>query len=224
MRRILVLTAVDVEARGLARRLGLAPVASPGLGRYGRGSVEVACVGLGAGRLEALPALEGADPLVVSAGACGALAPTLRVGDLVVPESVVSSAGVRHATDAIPGLARAGVMVDAGRVLETAEAKLRLFDATGAVAADMESATIVQWARQRGLRAAVVRAVSDGSDRGVPADVAAIVDGDGRTRPGRALRLMLGRPSALPAVLALRHGTSAALDAVAAALVRVAQS
>jgi adenosylhomocysteine nucleosidase len=115
-------------------------------------------------------------------------------------------------------------MVDVGRALETAAAKLRLFDETGAVAADMESAAIVQWARSRGLPAAIVRAVSDGCDRGVPPEVAAIVDDDGRTRPVRALRVMLGRPSALLAILALRHGTSAALDAVAAALVRVAHS
>ena len=48
MSRILVLTALDVEARGLARHLGLDPIHAASWPRYGDGSLEIAAVGLGA--------------------------------------------------------------------------------------------------------------------------------------------------------------------------------
>jgi len=108
-------------------------------------------------------------------------------------------------------------------VVESAAAKSRLWMETAALAVDMESAVIVAWARSRGLRAAVVRGVSDTATDAVPADLAGLVDVGGRVSAGRAVRAALARPAALADAMNLGRGTAAALKSVAAALARVAR-
>jgi adenosylhomocysteine nucleosidase len=157
---------------------------------------------------------------VVSAGVCGALSPDLAEGDLVVPETVVSSTGARYATAAVAGLRRAGTLVTVDEVVATPSAKARLWVEAGALACDMESAAILEWARARRIPAAVIRAVSDTAEHGVPADLAAVVEPDGRVRTLRAVRTMLARPRAFADALLLRSGTHAALRTVARALGR----
>src|SRR5262249_61039775 len=123
--------------------------------------------------------------LVVSAGVCGALRPVTAEADLAVPEAV--GAGTRRiATAVLPEVRRAGTLVTVEEIVATPEQKARLWVETGALACDMESAPILEWAAKRGFRAAVVRGVSDRASRGVSADLAAIVEPDGRGRPTRA--------------------------------------
>jgi adenosylhomocysteine nucleosidase len=221
--RLLVLTAVDLEARDLARHLGLSPV--PGAWpRFAGGSLEIVGVGLGATYLLTRLATLPTPSLVVSAGACGALAPELAVGTLVVPEEVLAPDGRRHPTAAVAGLRRRGLLVTTDQVLVDAPAKSRLWLATGALAVDMESAPILDWAASRGVPALVVRAVSDAAGRGVPADLARVVRQDGRVRPMRAVGAVLARPGALADAMALRTGAAAALKVVAAALGALARA
>lgn len=224
MTRVLVVTAVDLETRGLARHLGLDRVAGSAWPHFRGGALELVCAGPRAAHLEAR--VGGAAPasLVISAGVCGALAPDLVEGDLVVPEVVVSSRAVRHATAVLPRLRRAGTLVTVDRVVGTAEMKARLWVETGALACDMESAPILEWAAARGLAAAAVRGVSDTASRGVSPDLAAVVEPDGRVRTTRAIRVVLSRPRAIPEAMMLRSGTNAALKAVAAALGTVARA
>jgi adenosylhomocysteine nucleosidase len=223
--RVLVVTAVDLETRGLARQLGLERVTATAWPHFRGGALELVCAGPRAAHLEARAA--GATPsLVISAGVCGALAPNLVEGDLVVPEAVVGvgAGAVRHSTRALPGLRRAGTLLTVDAVVATAELKARLWMETGALACDMESVPIVEWARARGLAAAVVRAVSDTASRGVSLDLAAVVEPDGRVRTTRAVRVVLSRPGAIAEAMTLRSGTQAALKSVAAALGTVARS
>jgi len=221
--RVVVLTAVDVEAGGLARHLGLARVDGADHPRFRAGALELVCVGPGARYLDARVGGLPAPALVVSAGVCGALAPHLRAGALIVPEAVVDAGGARLATAEVPGLPRSGTLLGVTAVVATPDAKTRLWLATGALACDMESAAILAWAATRGVPAAVVRGVSDAASRGVPPDLAALVEPDGRVRTARAVRAALARPRALADALALRGGTSAALRSVARALARIAR-
>jgi adenosylhomocysteine nucleosidase len=215
--RLLVLTAVDFEARGLARHLGLTPVGRA-WSHFSGGALEIVAVGVGAGYLATRVDASAAPSLVVSAGVCGALAPELAVGALVVPESVLGADGRARATAVAGGLRRHGTLLSADRVLEDAAAKSRRWLETGALAVDMESAAILDWASARGLPGLVVRGVSDPAGRGVPADLARVVQDDGRVRPMQAVSAMLARPRALADAVALRAGTAAALKTVAAAL------
>jgi len=221
---VLVLTAVDVEARGLARHLSLDAVPGAEWPHYRSGAIEVACVGLRAAYLAARAAGWRRPALVLAAGACGALAPSLAVGDLVVPEAVRTESGTTYATAAAAPLQRAGTILSVSEVVATAAEKARLWLASNAVAVDMESAVIIEWARAEGLRAAVVRAVSDAADAGVPPALAALVGPDGRVRRAGALRLALTEPARLADAVALGRATAVAIRTVAAAVARVARA
>jgi adenosylhomocysteine nucleosidase len=222
--RILVLTALDVEARGLARHLGLDPVHASSWPRYAGGRLEISVVGLGARALAERGEAWPAPNVVVSAGACGALAPELEVGELVTPETVLGPDGQRHATAALAGLARRGTLLTTDQVVGDGAAKARLWLETGALAVDMESAAILRWAADRGVRGVVLRGVSDTANRGVPADLARVVSEDGRVHPMRAVTAVLARPAALADAMALRAGTAAALKTVAAALGKLSRA
>jgi adenosylhomocysteine nucleosidase len=221
--RVLVVTAVDLEARGLARHLGLARVTGCDWPHYRGGALDLVCAGPRATYLEARCAEVESASLVISAGVCGALSPDLAEGDLIVPESVVAATR-RLTTVALPELRRAGTLVTVEEIVATPEQKARLWVETGALACDMESAPILEWAAKRGLRAAVVRGVSDRASRGVSPDLAAVVEPDGRVRTARAVRVVLSRPRAIPEAMMLMTGTNAALKSVAAALARVARA
>jgi hypothetical protein len=220
---ILVLTAVDVEARGLARHLGLTAVATSRWPHYRGGVLEVACVGPRAARLPERGSWR-PPTLIVSAGACGALAPDLAVGTLVVPEAVLGPSGARLGTIPLLPLARSGTLLTTEDVVHTPGDKARLWIETGAVAVDTESSVLLEWARALGVPAAVVRAVSDAATSGVPADLAALDEPGGRVSRGHALRAMLARPAALADAIALGRGTGAALKTVAGALARLARA
>ena len=223
MTRVAILTAVELEATVLARLLGLPRVGGDGWPHFGAGMLELVCVGPRAGHLESRAARMTPPALVVSAGVCGALSPGLAAGDLVVPEAVLGPTGARYATVEVGGLARAGTLATVTEVVTTPAAKARLWMATTALACDMESAAILEWARARGVPAAVIRGVADTADRGVPEDLAAVVQPDGRVRTARAVRAVLARPRALADAMALRSSTHAALQGVARALARIAR-
>lgn len=223
MTRVLVLTAVDVEARTLARHLGLTRDPATPWPHFTGGALEIATVGVRACRLaERAPSFRPHD-LVVSAGACGALGPELSAGDLVVPRVVLGPDGRRWPAAPLRAPAGAGTLLSVDEVVETASQKSRLWLETGALAVDMESAAILAWASARGVPVAVVRGVSDDAERGIPAALAAAVDDDGRVRPFRAVTAALSRATALGDLMALRAGTEAALKSVAGALAALAR-
>lgn len=223
MTRLLVLTAVDLEAQTLARHLGLTAAGSAWT-HFSGGSLEIVAVGVGARHLGQRGRPPGGPVLVVSAGLCGALAPELAAGALVVPEAVLGADGRRRPTAAVAGARRHGTLLTVDRVLEDAAGKARRWLETGALAADMESAPIMDWAADRGLPALVVRGVSDPAERGVPADLARAVHADGRVSPMRAVTAMLARPGAIADAIALRTATTSALKIVAATLGTLSRS
>ena len=137
---MLVLTAVELEARALARELELPQGSRFPFPVYerpteiGRARLRVAPVGLRAALLpERWPALVAdlASPLVISAGTCGALAPGLGVGDLILPESVLGPTGER--LNVTPGAHRSalerapdawtGLLLTSAELVGTPEAK-----------------------------------------------------------------------------------------------------
>ena len=238
MTSVLTLTAVELEARSLARELELGPLSHfpfPVFERS-RGNVRlrVAPVGLRAGLLaERWPALAAdlTSLLVISAGTCGALAPDLGVGDLILPESVLGLSGERlnvtpgahRAAVALAGGARTGLLLTTSDVVATPEAKAARFQATGALAVDLESAIILAWASHQGCPSLVVRAVSDTAAQRLPAELVGLVTREGKLLTGRVLTLALTHPSTIPHALLLRRGSGRALKSVARLIAALAE-
>ena len=238
MTDLLVLAAVELEARGLARELELQRLSRFPFPVYelqrGGCRLRLAPVGLRAALLsERGPALVAdlVSPLVISAGTCGALASELGAGDLILPESVIGLGGER--LNVTPGVharaaalapdARRGLLLTSRDVLATPEAKADGFRATGAVAVDLESALILAWASRQGRPSLVVRAVSDTAHQRLPSELADLLTPEGKLRTGRAVALALIRPRTIPHAFLLRRGSRRALRSVArllAALVR----
>ena len=230
MNPVLILTAVDLEARALARELELPLLRRFPFSTFGRDALRIAPVGLGA----ALCAerwgdlLDGfAVPLVVSAGVCGGLDPRLRPGDLVIPERVIGPTGDTQRIE--PAYHRAAVvaggtgtctapLVTTRKIVATPGDKAALFAASGAAAVDMESAVIVRRAAAAGFPALVVRGVSDAAEHSLPPELTRLVGPEGTLRLGRALALGVTRPATLPRAIELRRRTRRALAAVARVL------
>ena len=235
MSGILILTAVELEARALARRLELPPITVLPFPAYGRGLLRVAPVGLRAGLLATRwpRLLAGFNyPLVVSAGVCGALALDLSAGDLVLPESVLGPSGERlnvtptrhrQATE-LAGSARGGTLVTSAEMVATVEAKAALFASSGALAVDMESSVILAHAGAAGCPTLVVRGVSDAASESLPLELVDLMTPAGKLRPMRALALTVTRPRLVPRAMALRQATRRALAAVARVLAALAAS
>jgi adenosylhomocysteine nucleosidase len=228
--RLLILVAVELEARGLARKLGLRRRAPGPWSHFAAGRIEIRVVGLRAAGLSTWDLGDDVD-LVVSAGSCGALVPALsRAGALVLPEIVLPPDGPALTVDragharALAAAAHAGLVPATGPlatvqdVVDTPEAKAALARRTGALAVDMESAAIVAAAQRRGLAAIVVRGVSDTADQPVPRELAALAAAGTQPRPAQAARVVLRRPALLREAWALWRGTRLALDTVATIL------
>jgi DeoD family purine-nucleoside phosphorylase len=113
--------------------------------------------------------------MAVRVGTCGALDAGLALGDLVAAEAALAAdgtsralgAGERIGSDAAlaaslaGGGARAGLVVSTDVFYERDESRARAWRAAGALAVEMEAATIFAVAAQRGIRAGCVLAVSD---------------------------------------------------------------
>jgi len=138
---------------------------------------------------------------LISFGVCGALDPTLKVGDLVVGSGVFMD-GVRIAADeawverliaALPG-ARRGDFASGGAIVGDVAAKAALRRETGASAVDMESHLVAG----SGLPFAVLRAVSDHADRDLPRSARAAFRSDGGVDVGAVFLALMASPAELP--------------------------
>jgi adenosylhomocysteine nucleosidase len=149
---------------------------------------------------------------LISFGFCGALDPTLRAGDIVVPLAVLETGG-SYPTD--PALSKAaggwfgGLLVATENVVVTREAKRRLFEQTRAAAVDLESGAVARVAGRHDLPFTAIRAVCDPADRTLPPAALVAIDSRGGVRLIRVFRSLLRRPSQLPELLALARDAAA---------------
>lgn len=120
---------------------------------------------------------------IVSTGFCGALDPTLKVGDLV-----------------------SDVPLSLDHVAATAEEKRALRAQTGASIVEMESAAVMTKAAEWGAKFFSVRAVSDTAQDDMPLDFNLYRDAEGRFSRTRIALAALARPfTTVPALLRLER-------------------
>lgn len=141
---------------------------------------------------------------IVSTGFCGALSPTLGVGDIIVADSVLDPAsGFRFRAEQPPGekqmQAISGPIVSLDRVAVTAGEKDRL-RRTGAVAVDMETAVLAVRAREACIPLYCVRAVSDSAGESLAMDFNQYRDREGRFSRWRIAAAALLAPRSIPAL------------------------
>jgi hopanoid-associated phosphorylase len=187
--------------------------------------VAVACSGARPVRARAEAArliARGAEGLV-SFGLAGGLAPAAASGDLVLADAVVLPEGARITTDPawrqhLLAALRAGgssphlaAVAGSDRLLTTVAAKRALYEATGALAVDMESHVVARAASAAGRPFVVIRAVADPHDQALPGAAAVALGPGGEVRLLALTRALLERPGELPALLRLAHQSRRAL-------------
>ena len=185
---VLAVVGLAREAR-IARRAKLIPVISGGDGE------------LLTRRLE--EAIAKHNPKgIVSFGIAGALAPLLKIGDVIVATHVVHG-DERYATDAQwlallrAKLPRAvpGIIVGHDQIVSHIDGKRRLLAQSGAHAVDMESHIAARLAARHGIPFAAIRTISDAANRGLPPAALVPLRPSGRIRLGGVLRSVATEPS-----------------------------
>jgi adenosylhomocysteine nucleosidase len=154
---------------------------------------------------------------LINTGCCGALAPELSAGSVVVAESVFLVGGNEetcYSTEPsstrrlIEAARSAGLMVETGRTLTsrtpfvTAVEKRLAWERVRALTVDMETALVASVAHQRGIPLSCARVVLDDAATDLP-PMEGITNDDGVLRPvGLAVHL-LKWPSAIPVLVTL---------------------
>jgi adenosylhomocysteine nucleosidase len=184
------------------------------------GSHDVLLIANGAGRARAGAALDGSldvfrPEALVSTGFCGALAPELGVGDVVVATEV---AGPKNRYEALPVESAVAHHTGAVRTIDhiarTAGEKESL-RATGACAVEMEAEAVAERAQARGLPFYCVKAVTDLAGENMANDFNAALRSDGHFDTIVILRNSLRHPRLrLPELFRLRGRSSRAARAL----------
>jgi len=103
---------------------------------------------------------------VIGAGFAGGLEPTLPAGTLILAENYPEWLGV--ALTILGKRVQVGLLASVPIVLETPEAKAECACKTGALAVDMESATLAAFFREKGVPFLALRAISDAAHEPLP--------------------------------------------------------
>jgi nucleoside phosphorylase len=215
------------ELRPLVRPLSLRrPPRGDGLREGSVGRVEVVAaitgIGMGAAARTAERVLDaGAIDHLVVVGIAGGIGPSVRVGDLVVPERVVDLAsGAEHRPAALGDAAPRGTLLTADGLFVGPEAYAD-FERRGAVAIDMETAAVAAVCERRGCPWSVFRGISDHPDH-VPIDRAVfeLAGPEGGPNLPKLARFLLTQPWRIPELVRLGLDMQRAAGAAASAAVR----
>jgi hopanoid-associated phosphorylase len=145
---------------------------------------------------------------IISIGVCGALDPSLAVGDCIVATEIVTEdeclsthyPWCKELLERLPH-ARPGALVGTDAIIPNGAAKDRLHRATRAAAADMESHVAAKVAREHGLPFAAVRVVSDSAARALPPAALVGMSRTGGVNVFAVLRSLFTNPAQIPALL-----------------------
>lgn len=182
-------------------------------GKFSLLTDDVILVHSGAGAENARKAAElavsrGATQLI-SWGCAGALAPELKMGDLVLADSLLDSNGMQTPVNAlwhqhakaVLGLhiaAYSGALLNSPHVVSTAQEKQTIHEKTGAIALDMESYAIAQVAQHYALPFLAIRAIADPASMDLPASMSGALTDTGEVAIPKILFSLAKNPQDIP--------------------------
>ncbi len=227
MKGLGVVAALSVEAR----TWGQATRRPDGLSSLSDGTL-VALGGMGqrAAADAARALVEAGASGLMSFGLAGGLDPHLHAGSIVLPSAVCAEDGARITTSAdwrerlvaALGASHAaaepvitGTLLTSARAIDTLLGKAAAFQATGAVAVDMESLAVARIAIGHGLPFVAVRVIVDTAADVLPRAVVA-ASSDGQVRIWRLLGALVRAPEEFPAIIRLARRYRTATRAMAA--------
>ncbi|WP_066827101.1 phosphorylase family protein [Sphingomonas mali] len=135
--------------------------------------------------------------IILSCGIAGALAPSLRPGDVVIDGDAVVA---ERLAEAVPHAHRGGI-VGNDAIVATAREKRLLSERTGALAVDMESHVAARVALRKGLPFAALRIISDRAEDDLPPAALVGMRPDGGMALGAVLASLSRAPRQLPPLI-----------------------
>lgn len=163
---------------------------------------------------------------ILSCGFSGALLPEMKVGQIVLANSIVDPRGqeitidLNAAEDRAGGL-YVGRLLTADEMVRTVEQKRQLAAERQAIAVDMESLAVAQVCRDTKTRFMAIRAISDDMSADLPNEVFAVLGSSGTVRVGATLGAVWKRPGSVKDMWRLREQARRAGENLAKFLVGV---
>ncbi len=168
---------------------------------------------------------------LMSWGAAGGLLPGLSAGSLILPEKIFASDQSAYAVDPLwhERLSQrleghldlhSEAIVESLKVLASGSEKAALWRRTGAVATDMESASIAGVAKERRVPFLAIRAVTDPAEMPIASSLLHSVDEFGRVRLCKIGQGLMRNPLDLFGLIRFMRNFSAARAALAMALLQ----
>jgi adenosylhomocysteine nucleosidase len=193
MSKVAIVAAMEREVRPLVKHWRASDREHSGASFrfFESGEFVVVCGGIGpeAARraAEAIIALY-SPALIYSVGFAGALDSALKIGDILQPKKVIDA---KDASSSILDFGERVLVTFAS--IANAVQKARLRDSFAAAAVDMEAAAVARAASARGIRFAVVKAISDEADFDFPS-MERFIDSKGRFSQARFALFAVLRP------------------------------
>ena len=187
--------------------------------------VWLAVAGMGAQRaaIAARTILNAWKPdLLLIAGVAGALAPELRVGDVVAAREVVTPRKEMTAPRVLPA-PFTGRLLSLDQVLVSATEKQEAWAHYGEprlLAVEMETSAAAAVAEKQGVAWAALRAISDTAGEGLPLDFNRLRSRDGDLPTSRVALAAIRQPASIPGLIRLGGNTNRAAEALAAVIER----
>lgn len=157
---------------------------------------------------------------LISWGCASALNPSLRPGDLVIPQTIITATQERLTLSTpwlnhvVKMLAKfnpnTGVLVESNVIITTSLAKKALYKQHKAIALDMESGSIAQIARKNKIPMLAIRSIVDSANINLPKAINYSLNEQGDFRLLKLFEFLLTHPAELPELIKLACNFSAA--------------
>ena len=157
---------------------------------------------------------------ILSAGFSGALLPEMKVGHIVMADSIVDTFGhelkvdLNMPADPNTGL-HAGRIVTADNMVRLVSEKQALAEKHNAIAVDMESLAVAQICRETGTPFLAVRVISDDMSTDLPPEILSVIGSSGTIRMGAAIGSLWKRPGSFKDMWHLREKARKAAEKLA---------
>jgi adenosylhomocysteine nucleosidase len=211
-----IVVATTAEARSLTKH----PLVSS------HAILQISGIGTKRAHLAATTLLEKGATSLLSWGSAGGLIPGLSPGSLVLPKNIIAVDGSVYFVNAPwhRGLCtqmtgevnlHEGSLAESMAILTSPSEKAMLFQQTGAIAVDMESATVAAEAQRAGVPFMAIRAVADPVGMTLPQSALASLDELGKLRLLELLKALAKNPVELFALVRLGRNFRAAQSTLA---------
>ncbi len=157
---------------------------------------------------------------VLSVGFSGALLPEMKVGDLVMANSIVDTHGheikvdLKISEEPQNGI-YVGRLVNTDEIVRTVAEKKQLAETHAAIAVDLESLAVAQVCRETKTPFLAVRVMSDDLSADLPPEVLSVIGSTGAVRVGSAIGSLWKRPGSIKDLWRLRESAHQAAKRLA---------